>query len=976
MNAWKSWLWIALPAIVLLLTTGLRAADDTVLPRIEPLEPDAALEAFEVAPGYRVELVAAEPLVIDPVAFCFDARGRLVVVEMRDYSERPNDRMGRLRRLTDTDGDGQMDQVETLAEGLSWPTAVACWGDGYLVAAAPDILFITDSSRPVETWYSGFGRGNVQGLVNSLRWGPDNRIHGATSSSGATLRGAGSDDPLPLGRQDFAIDPRTRRLDAVPGGGQHGMAFNAWGEKFVCSNSDHLQQVLTVAGPAGRLSETPPLRRSIAADGPQADVFRASPVEPWRILRTRLRVAGEVPGPVEGGGRAAGYFTGATGVLIYDGDQWFADPVDQALVCDVGSNLVHRKRLVPDGVWWRGERIDAESELLRSRDIWFRPVQLGGGPDGALYIADMYREVIEHPASLPPLIKSQLDLNSGNDRGRIWRLVATDRPLRRRLDPLDQQPSTALVPLLDHPNAWHRRTAARLLYERQEEEVVPLVREVARQGNTAAGRVQALQTLAGLPAGLDAATLATAWHDPHPRVRSWAVRLVGQRQPDAAPVSPAEIVAAGEDPSIHVRFQLALHIGKLLPDGAPRAELLWRIANADASDPWIRWAVEGSLDSASHLFLDRLLENPDAIAVEARGPWIRAAVCQLLHVAEGGVAALVERLRRSDGASRDQLLAAVAQEINGLSAGERGQPLAEWLREEFRVSLSPLEHGAASQALAVEDRLALLQWSFPAESTRQLLAELLHPSQPVRLQQIALQKLVGSDAAALEYVLEHVDSMTPAVRETAWTVLGGQRRGLEAVIAALSEGAIEARTIPAEVRSLLERDADPSLREQLAKSQPTGGAVPAELMKQYVAAMGSTGDAARGRETFMRVCASCHRVGEEGRAVGPELRSIADKTNEQLVISILDPNREVDLRFQAVVLETVGGQILSGIVETETDASITILDSQGNRTTVPRDEIEQLQATGRSLMPERLHEEITAEAMPDLVAFLRSQATP
>src|SRR5690606_4446241 len=150
-----------------------------------------------------------------------------------------------------------------------------------------------------------------------------------------------------------------------------------------------------------------------------------------------------------------------------------------ALVCDVGGNLVHRKRLDDNGLWKIGRRIDKETEFLRSTDTWFRPVQLGGGPSGGLYVADMYREVIEHPASLPPLIKSQVDLNSGNDRGRIWRVVADSVPVRRETPRLDKLPSEELVELLRHSNHWQRRTAARLLVEREATEVIAPLQQLA-----------------------------------------------------------------------------------------------------------------------------------------------------------------------------------------------------------------------------------------------------------------------------------------------------------------------------------------------------------------------------------------------------------------------------------------------------------------------------------------------------------------
>ncbi|HQU45022.1 MAG TPA: cytochrome C, partial [Pirellulales bacterium] len=298
------------------------------LPRIPPVEPERALETFTVQPGYRVELVASEPLVNDPVAAAFDENGWLYVVEMRGYSEEADELLSRVRVLIDSDGDGRFDESLVFVDKLSWPTAIVCYDGGVFIADAPDILYCKDTDgdgRADErrTVFSGFSKANVQGLLNSFHWGLDNRIHGATSTAGGSVHRA--DDPqakpVNLNGRDFAFDPRTLDLVATSGGAQHGMSFDAWGRKFDCSNSDHIQQVMYDDRYVARnpYLSAPGPRKGIAADGPQAEVFRTSPVEPWRIVRTRLRVSGAAPGQIEGGGRAAGYFTGATGVTIYKG---------------------------------------------------------------------------------------------------------------------------------------------------------------------------------------------------------------------------------------------------------------------------------------------------------------------------------------------------------------------------------------------------------------------------------------------------------------------------------------------------------------------------------------------------------------------------------------------------------------------------------------------------------------------------------
>ena len=450
------------------------------LPRTQPVEPTVALSTFQLRPGIRLDLVAAEPLVVDPIAMCFDEDSRLFVVEMRDYSERRDERLGRIRLLEDSNSDGRFDKSTVFAENLPWPTALIWFDGGLFVGSTPDILYLKDTNNDGKAddsrvIFTGFGAGlqrlNVQQLLNSFNWGLDNRIHGASGGNGGTITTVAKPGtpPLALGSSDFSFDPRTFEIRRENGGGQYGLTFDSAGRKFICSNSAHIRQVMYAHSDV--LSEMqyplPSPALDIPVDGPSGPVYRISPDEPWRVLRTKWRVAGLVAGPIEGGGRSSGYFTSATGVTVYRGTALGPDTEGDAFIADVGSNLVHRKKLRPNGVAFKAERAEDEqkSEFLASRDLWFRPVSFANAPDGALYIADMYREVIEHPWSLPPNIKKHIDLNSGNDRGRIYRVVSTNFT-QPQLPKLSRASNDELVALLAHPNGWHRDTASRLLYER------------------------------------------------------------------------------------------------------------------------------------------------------------------------------------------------------------------------------------------------------------------------------------------------------------------------------------------------------------------------------------------------------------------------------------------------------------------------------------------------------------------------------
>lgn len=954
----------------------------TVLERFEPLSTDEAISAFEVAPGYKIELVAAEPLVIDPVAFCFDPAGRMIVVEMRGYSEREDDFAGRIRRLTDRDGDGVMDHAETLAEGLSWPTAVESFPGGVLVGVPPNIVFypVEDDDEGMakvgqaEIWFSGFSRSNVQGLMNSFRWGPDLRLHGASSSNGGEITGITLSEPVRLGMQDFSIDPRDRSFRVVEGGAQHGMDFDRWGNKYLTSNSDHLQQALMfrpVAGRGTRYSSVPAMRRSIAQDGPAADVYRSSPIEPWRLLRTHLRVSGKDPGIVEGGGRAAGYFTGATGVHLYEGDQWAIGEEEAiAVVCDVGGNLVHRKRLDSDGLWKVGRRIDQGTEFVRSSDTWFRPVQLGGGPDGAFYIADMYREVIEHPKSLPPMIKSQVDLNSGNDRGRIWRVVAGGKPIRRSTERLDRMPTEELVKLLSHRNLWHRRTAARLLVRRDGVGVADAVREIAVTAGTAEGRLEALAVLERVSDGIDAATLSSALGDSHAEVRRRAVEIAtGQRV--ALADDPLRRLA--EDESISVRFRLAYAMPVLAKDRKTGAKLLAEMASRDLGDPWIRWAVEGSIGDNLYEFFESIGPLLATMPEAERMAWGKTLGGQIASGGDvRGIAKLVDYLEAelSSPDAKPILLPAMADEVANVDPSGAAAPLAGWASERLLPGLLAMAEDRDAGLANAGDRMKWVRWAAPAEA-RRLLDSLLYPGYPSSVQQTALASLVGNDAQTVRVVIERMVGMTPATAELALTTLAGRVEGQLAIARAIEEGRITAEHLPAEVSRMLAESRDEGVRDVMAShlaktvSPPSG-----ELYQRYAQSLHGTADLVQGEALFKRVCGTCHAPEAGRERVGPDLLTVVDQPKEQILLSILEPNREVNPKYARVQIVTLSGQVLSGVVSAESDATVTLLDSQGKSYAIARGDIEDLQTSTQSLMPEELYKEISPEQMRDLIDYV------
>ncbi len=974
--------WLVILILSLFCSAGVGQTTDSLdkdysaeLPRFEPLSPEQAIESLEVLDGFRVELVASEPLIVDPIAFAFDARSRLFVVEMRDYSEQDKEHLGRIALLTDTDGDGKMDHRSTFVDGLSWPTAVHPWRDGVIVSAPPRMTWFRDTdddgkADQSEVWFDGFGRSNVQGMTNSLRWGVDCFLHGATSSTGANLRS--SNQPAQtLRRTDFAIDPLEKTLHPVSGGGQHGLSFNRWGDKFVTSNSDHLQQVVDMHSwlASHPLKVTMPgLRRSIALDGQQAEVFRASPVEAWRIVRTRLRVGGIVGGPVEGGGRAAGYFTGATGTWIADNEAGFSlDSEDAALVCDVGSNLIHRKSLKDNGLYWEADRVDAEVELLRSTDTWFRPVQLGDGPDGAVYIADMYREVIEHPKSLPDVIKKHLDLTSGRDRGRIWRLV----PNSSRLPKLSSVNMTQLkeAELLDElasPIAWRRRTASQLLVERGFEGKQNLLK-VAVKAKRPEARVLAMHVASRLQY-FDANWAKQLLQDRNTRVQEHALKLIranelGNQLSAELTQFTQEMIHESQVAPARVSLELAMLTADF--DMKTKSAVLPTLMK-QAELPLLRATL---VDSAQSLAPDTVIEGMEPADL---GQWLSLLLPSWIDLAredEQLLSWLAEQLLLPD-----TLAAAVWIEAISRVSSSQYKLVCQILGQEQRAKL-------CDRILAsVEKQPKKFLWLklLPTEDQTAWIKQQLNPGNPIASQFHAIELLDSANhPQTASTLISSFPQLTPSLQRRALQILISRADCTAALLQAIENQTIRPNQIDAEARGLLRSSRDRDVASRAKALFGSASADRSEILRKYQDVLNSVRDLEpaetleAGKKHFEKSCSQCHQVAGLGSNVGAPLKQLGEKTHEQLLTAILDPNREVDPRFQAYSV-LADGKTLAGVIESESASQIVLVESGGTRHQILREHIELLHNQGKSLMPVGLEDQLTPKQMLQLIYFLQN----
>jgi putative membrane-bound dehydrogenase-like protein len=970
------------------------------LPRYPAVEPKDAPGTWQVKKGFKMELVANEPQVRDPIAVCFDERGRMFACEMIDYSEMRDvtPHLGRISVLEDKDGDGFFETSQVFADDLPWPTGLTWANGGLYVGATPDIWRFEDKdgdgkAEVREKVYTGFGTGlkilNVQGLMNSFQWGQDNRVHVLAGGGNRGKIKCLKRPELPeqeLGGRDFWFDPLTHEFGLELGGAQYGMSFDNYGRKFGCSNSDHLQYWLYDDRYSARnpYYDMPPSRRSIAVDGGAAEVFRLSPDEPWRIIRTRWRIAGVVKGAVEGGGRVSGYFTGATGTTIYRGDAYGPEFVNNSFSGDAGGQLIHRKqiRYAEDGINLVGERPADERgfEFAASKDTWVRVVNFANAPDGCLYVCDMYREVIEHPWSVPDEIKKHLDLNNGNDRGRIWRIVPEERRAERigQRVKLAEASTEELVKALGHTNGWHRDTAQRLLYEKQDKAVVPMLKARLTQDASELEKIHALNSLAPLTAE-DIDVVERALTDPSAQVREKAVllasRIKGQSRVTAA------VNVLGMDASPRVRFTYAMLIHKFFeglpgitgttPD-ARQADMLEKYG----SNPLMLSAILSSAETDQLQILE-ILANPGRPALN--DSVAEALLSMIGQQKQDKALAFAIQLLSAPGT-----LATLRQSgLKALAAGLRrgGSSIAKVdtegkLAAVFTQAATTVTDASASESAKV-GAIELLSLA-TKEQGQAALTACLGADQSERVQAAAVKavsELAGKDATAS--LLGAWKGFKPQARTVTLATLLSRDDGALALLEAMQSQESAKVLTPTDLAASQVQDLFKHKNAKVAALAKTvlKAVIPPsreEVVKTFAPAVALKGDAKAGQNHYISRCMACHQANGMGIEVGPNFTTVKTKGRDALLTAILEPHKEVASQYIAYTVNTKEGQTVQGVITADDASSMSLKMMGGVNVTLQRANIKGSSSTGQSLMPEGLEGGLSVQDMADLLSFIES----
>ncbi len=990
---------------ILLLSLLLTACTDT--PETFTAEERAklaqiVLPTFQLADDLHIELFTAEPLVKDPVAMEIDEQGDLYIVEMPGY---PLDveRSGRIVRLIDTDADGFPDQRQPFADKLVLPTGIMRWKKGFIVTDAPDVLYLEDTNGDGqadkrEVLLTGFALSNPQHNLNTPLYGLDNWIYLAheyfitTQTYKDVFGDEGSeihfpDKPeavqLPANANDLSVRfrPEQHEAELLSSNTQYGHTFNPWGHYFQTSNANHLYHEVIQAP---YLARKPHL---LVADAMQYLPDYGRGVEVFAITKNpEHQLLTDV-----------GTITSACGIHWYTGGT-FPQQYDKVIfTCEPTHNLIHADRLSPKGASFTASRLWDEQEFLASTDAWFRPVQTYIGPDGALYVLDYYRQIIEHPEWMDESSNQSGQLYNGTERGRIYRIAPKDAIAVSWLQNLDisKQTTETLVQLLAHPNSWQRRTAQRLLVDQKDSTAIPYLQKLATQNDQPLGQLHALWTLEGLSAS-QGDLLRQALQAPHAGLRENAIKLIELHLPKH-PEWADWLYPLAADSDARVRFQLLCTLGDIdTPEARQQANA---ILQKDMADDWVHLAALSSpfVDEAALLAatIPQLNAASKAGEPELLGA-LAAATCMEKPQQIEPLIAKATELNPATAWWRTALLQGILRAVPALRqnvfSDESRRLLAEGLLDDEalvrQARLQLLKQIDLPSTFAVvqprqtdspeqkADALRLTALA-KAEDNRELFQSLLQPTEPIIVQKAAIGGL-GRDTttAGCSFLISKWEQLTPELRDIAIDQLLQNSQRMHLLLNAVTAGDIDPGTIGWRRTVRLMNNDDPAVKQHAREVLAQQNEDREQVVADYLPALNMPGTIAEGAAVFGQHCATCHTYkGEKGIAYGPDLASIRNRTAASILTDILIPNRAIADGYELWLVEQQNGTTLSGIITSETATTLTLRDATGKDTVVPRSSITSLKALPASGMPDGLEQQLSPADMAHLLAFIRQVET-
>jgi putative membrane-bound dehydrogenase-like protein len=863
---------IRLLAVASLPLFGVAASQETS----GPLSPKEALKTFTLAKGFRIDLVAAEPDLLDPVAMAFDEDGRIYVAEMIDYPLGPP--AGRIMRFERA--------ARPSSPRRSRIRPASCPGAGASGHRRADILFLKDTDGDGkadvrEVVFTGFVEGNQQHRVNGLQFGLDNWIIGTNGDSGGSIRRGNVDGPkISISGRDYRFRPDYSGFEGVAGRGQFSNTFDDWGNRFINDNSNHIRHPVL---PLQVLARNPNLAVAAVEEG-ISDHGGSSQVYPTSKLQERPNDH-----------FAAGRFTSACSVTIYRGAAFGPEFQGNAFTCEPVHNLVHRDIVVPKGASFVAKRGEEKSEFLSSTDNWCRPVNLCGGPDGALYVLDMYRAVIEHPQWIPLEMQKRVDLRAGSDKGRLYRVDAG-------------RVETGRAPGCRSNGRRARRPL------RESERLVARDRAAAARSS---GRTSRPSSRSGRwrrrPRRSPGSTRSGRW-------KGWARSRSADRVALRTPTRASASTRSARGPRLAwsaPRRCRPLILGCRTPARASGSSWRSRSATSRSKPPSTVLApilAEDIDDKWTRLARAQLLEGTAAAAGKLPAPFLEAAAAGTLD--------LVRQLGELAGASREEgqiadwlkVLTAdaskptrwrlVALSALGPAIRRGGLKLDALLTrsgttEKIGEWKAGLLETAVDSGRDVADRVSAMEMLslMPLPEMAAAMEKLLQPKEPPQVQ-VAAVRALGTEAAAR--LLDGWARYTAPVRREVLAACLVKPATMEGIVDRLEKGEIRVVELEPHQKEALLKHPSGGIRERVKKALAAKADDREQLIEEIFAKVSKLKpDALAGEKVYMTSCSTCHRLHGQGYEVGPSLSSVAGRDKKALLTDILDPNRAVAPQFRS-----------------------------------------------------------------------------
>ena len=975
------------------------------------LSPLETLKSIQLPPGFTIELLASEPMISDPVAMEVDENGDIYIVQMPGYPE-DTAGTGTIKLLTDTNGDGLPDKSVVFADHLKLPTGIMKWKKGILVIDVPNIIYMEDTNQDGKAdirkvMITGMALTNPQHIANTPIYGTDNWIYVAHMGSitpkismlfndtGTNVRfpenTAAPQLPRNADGRNIRFKPESYELEMLAGESQYGHTFDTWGHHFCVENADHIFHEVMAAR---YLRRNPDLLVADASDyipdhGDACEVYPITTNPENQLLTDR------------------GVITSACGITWYQGGL-FPDSFNNiTLVAEPTSNIIHADRINEKGASFTASRVYEKKEFFASTDAWCRPVQCYIGPDGALYVIDYYRKIIEHPEWLSEEAIHSGDLNKGTDKGRIYRITPKGTPAINWCSQFKTGNSSTqqLVQLLNSNNIWWRRLAQRLLMDRKDPSAVTLLNELIDTASSAAGIVHALWTLDGYNA-IDASTLSKALHHPADGVRENAI-LLTEKYLDKFSLLQNELLALQNDPAAKVRFQLLCTLGSI--KNAASETVQQKILMRDIEDKWVHIAALSSSVGKEMALLEKtipaLSSNPSegkalffttcagVIGLSQRhqdikkiirlactnnvssSAWWQAACLKGLAKVLS-VKSIPQNLEQEKSILLSKFSAATMPELRS-SAIELLAILGSPQNKKFTENITKAKTIAAGRQAEIDYRVdALKLIAINKNSADTALTEKIirDTTESALLQQAAIQTYnFLSSSAASHSIIRNWKKLSRDVRDAGINILLESPGNRNLLLDAVQNGIIQTTSISWPRKVALMNNDDELVRNRSRKLLAPEIESRENVYKNYLPALAINGDAAKGLIVFKNVCSTCHQVGgKNGKFFGPDLGSIRNRDAASIMADILNPNRSIAVTYELWTLTKTNGEKISGIKSGETSSSISLKQLNDLQVTVARNDIKLMEASETSAMPVGLESALSINDMAHLLAYLRN----